>query len=687
MENDVTSMIVPILDGLRGRAAKTVAYRAGLTYLDEFPEHLKSVFAIDTETTGLNPRRDGVVGISLSDTTDRGFAYEVKNMTSDNIETLQRGWRAPAVLTAEEQSNNAVREAETILGVNEQSTDPALCETLHIADDQSGLVAPGREGSVALPGSYLIAHNWQFDGPALRQLGIDRDCDFDTMVAAYVLRHKRVGLKPLGSGILDIDMQGIDDLIQGGKYTMEDIPWPLAVPYACADADVTLQLYNIFRPQIEADPKLKTIFDMEMRLLPYLIRMTDNGVKVDGQYLKNMEGEIETERFSILSQIRNLIGDPAFNPDSPAKLSKLLFEEIGLEPIKSTDTPGQYATGKDVLEELRHEHPVIDLVQRYRELRTLVRTFVSKLPGILEADSRMRTNWRQTVVVTGRLSSSPNLQNIPVRTSIGDRIRAAFIPDIGNCFVGADYSNLEVRVLAHLSQDQNLIDIICADEDVHILTACMAFGLKKDEIDWNKEGKPLRDAGKVTFFATGYGAMENKIAQLFRPIISRSQARELSDRTPYRNSDPYINAAKATIEGIYLAYPRLKVWKQENIRACAERGYAESLLGRRAYVDNLLSSSSKARAQDERFVCNMPVQSTASGDIMKLAMLGIWDILKDESWWKPWGQIHDELQNEVPIEKAGEMKYILEAIMPNVIQLDVPLKVDVKIGASWAETH
>jgi len=274
-----------------------------------------------------------------------------------------------------------------------------------------------------------------------------------------------------------------------------------------------------------------------------------------------------------------------------------------------------------------------------------------------------------------------------VRGNIGDRIRAAFVPNPGNVFVGGDYSNLEVRVLAHLSQDENLLNVINAGEDVHKLTACMAFGLKMDEVDWEKEGKALRDAGKITFFAVGYGAMENKIAQLFRPIITRSQAVELSNRTSYRNSDPYINVAKATIEGIYLAYPRLKVWKQENIRLCAQRGYAESMMGRRAYIENLLSTSSKARAQDERFVCNFPIQATASGDIMKLAMVAIWDILKDEDWWWPWGQIHDELQMEVPAEKAAEMQYIMEAIMPNVVELDVPLPVDVKVGTSWAQTH
>ena len=578
-----------------------------------------SEMSIDTETTGLNPRRDRVVGISLS-------------VGKDTAQVVK-------------------------------------------AEEVAGTPAPHVK---------IIAHNWAFDAPALAQLGWVLDCEFDTMIAAYVLGYKRVGLKWLSEEVLGIKMQGIDDLILKGKYTMADVPWSLTVPYAGADADITKQLKGVFRERLAQEPKLQSVFETEMRLLPLLIRMSDVGAKLDVETLAGMGEELWKERATLKRQVKAFSPNPEFNPDSPAQVSNLLFGVLGLEPRRSTDTPGQFATGKDSLEEQAGEHAVIELLLRYRQVSKLLAGFIEKLPKEVDPlTGRIHPNWRQTVVVSGRLSCEPNLMNIPIRGWIGEAIRACFVAEEGNLIVGADYKALEVRVLAHLCGDANLCQIILDGKDPHALTASFIFQVPYDEV-----AAKMRDVSKTAFFALVYKAGPMRISKLLKPFLTEAEATELVERKGRRAGQrPYLALAKIVIEGIYATYPGIRLWQEAEIAKARKLGYTESLLGRRAYVPYINDESEKTRAEQERFVCNFPVQATASGDIVKLGMIELWDTFKSKDWYMPFLQVHDELQAEVPYEFSDELKWATEGILPNVVKLDVPLEVDCKVGKTWAETH
>lgn len=593
------------------------------------------MLAIDSETSGLDPRRDELVGVSMS-------------------------------------------------------SEPGKAYAAYIKEDFKTLVIQGGSRIPEQPTSRLVMHNAAFDVPALRRLGWELECDADTMLMAYILGKPRLGLKPLSETELGVKMQGIDDLIQQGQYTMRDVPWDLVVPYACSDADQTLQLYQKFSADLAQEPKLQALFDLEMRVLPMLIRMSDIGVKVDQQKLTRMGGEIKKEITRLEAEIIQDAGEPDLDLSSPQQLSNLLFGKLGLEPIRSTQTPGQFSTDKDSLTELADEHPIANKLLEWREHTTLLGTFVGKLPQLIKPDTgRIHTTWRQARVVTGRLSSQdPNLMNIPVHGRIGDALRAAFIPDEGNLFIGADYSGIEVRVLAHMSGDERLCEMINGDEDPHAWTASYVFGLPIEEVSKGGKHEYLRALGKTLFFAILYRATDHRIANLLRSEISVDEARNLCQRRGKSpKGEPYRMLGGLVINGIYEIYPGVGLWQERTIQEARDTGYTSSLLGRRRPLPYIRHSSEKARAADERIACNHPIQATAGGDIMKLAMAELWEAFKGCDWFWPLLQIHDELQNEAPKEKAKEVEWAMAEIMPNVLPLEVPLEVETKVGRSWAETH
>ncbi len=621
-------MIPTILTAEVKRSRVAVEYQENLDYRSGWPDKYDTEIAVDTETTGLNPREDRCVAVSMSQDIDEAWvssAKVIQEISAPDLETVS-----------------------------------------------------------------AIGHNIQFDDPVLRGIGKKLNWTFDTMVAAYVLGRPRMGLKILSPRELGITMQGIDDLIQKGQFTMEDVPWDVLTHYAGADADLTLQLKHLFQAELDKEPKLQAIFDLEMAVMPMLIRMSDVGVSVDSDYLIPMGEKIEEELDVLKVKIKQYSKNPAFNPDSPAQLSKLLFTDLGIEPIRSTDTPGQFKTDKDTLQELGYEHPVVNDIVEYRRLGVLLRTFVRKLPGIVsEVSGRIHCSWNQIRVITGRLSSNdPNLQNIPVRGKIGDAVRAGFIPLPGNCYVGADFSGIEIRVIAHMTGDAQLCEMIAEGVDPHGWMANYMFDLGFKNNYKAQVPALLRDVAKTGFFCIVYRGSEYALSKLLRPVLSWSEASEMCERRnvkPGRN--PYITLAKQVIKGTYDAYKGLRPWQDREIELSAQRGYTESLEGRRRSLVNLRAPSVKAREADERVACNHPIQATAGGDIMKRAMLAVWDEFKGYDWFWPVLQIHDELQIEVPIERGHMMKDALIEIMPSVLKLDVPLAVDAKVGKSWAETH
>ena len=511
-------------------------------------------------------------------------------------------------------------------------------------------------------GVSRVAHNANYDLTLLSNYGIDPQgvIDHDTMIAAHLLGNNRLGLKTLALSILGHEMTEITDLIGRGakQKTFNEVAIEDGAPYAAADADFTLRLRQQFEPVLERQGFDDLMADVELPLVPVLVDMQRSGVRLDSGILHEMSRDLKEQLDQIETDLYGDIGH-SVNINSPKQLSDLLFGELGLP--KTRRTKSGYSTDANALESLKGMHPVVDRILDYRQVSKLKSTYVDALPEMVNAGTgRIHTSYHQTGSATGRVSSSdPNLQNIPVRTELGRQVRRAFVADGGCQLLSADYSQIELRVLAHLSQDPSLLEAFRRGEDIHAATASQMFNVPINEVDSEQ-----RRIAKVLNFGVIYGLGPYGISQ--QTGFSREEGRNFIDT--YLSRYPGINDYLESVK--------------DQARATM---YAETLLGRRRYFPDIQSTNHNTRAAAERMAINMPIQGTAA-DIMKKAMINVHARMQREQMRSRMIlQVHDELVFEVPDDEMNHMTALALDEMPAALDLDVTLKVDVKSGHSWGD--
>ena len=512
-----------------------------------------------------------------------------------------------------------------------------------------------------------IGQNLKYDISMLEQYGISvRGKMFDTMLAHYLLEpEQRHNMDYLAEVYLNYITIPIEDLIGKGRQqkTMREVPVELVKEYAAEDADITLQLYEKLMPLLKENGVEKLFYEIEMPLVPVLSRMEANGVKIDTENLHQISEEFGREIHKIEEEIYELAGTP-FNIASPKQLGEILFEKLKIdEKAKKTKT-GQYATGEEVLQKLLHKHPIIQKILDYRSLTKLKSTYLDALPALVNPkDGLIHTSYNQAVTATGRLSSNnPNLQNIPVRTEKGREIRRAFVPRReAYTLLAADYSQIELRIIAHLSQDPAMVADFNLGHDIHAATAAKVFHVPMDQVT-----KEQRSRAKAVNFGIIYGMSAFGLAE--RMELSRSEAADI-------------------IKKYFEEYAGIKEYMNRSIALARERGYAETILGRRRYLRDINSANSVVRGFAERNAINAPIQGS-SADMIKIAMIGIHqelERLKMQS--KMILQVHDELVFDAHLDELNELKSIVENKMVNALPLSVPVIVEMNTGSNWLEAH
>ena len=512
-----------------------------------------------------------------------------------------------------------------------------------------------------------IGQNLKYDISMLAQYGINvKGKMFDTMLAHYLLEpEQRHNMDYLAEVYLNYITIPIEDLIGKGRQqkTMREVPVELVKEYAAEDADITLQLYEKLLPLLKENGVEKLFYDIEMPLVPVLSRMEANGVKIDTQNLQQISEEFGGEIQKIEEEIYALAGTP-FNIASPKQLGEILFEKLKIdEKAKKTKT-GQYATGEEVLQKLLHKHPIIQKILDYRSFTKLKSTYLDALPALVNPkDGLIHTSYNQAVTATGRLSSNnPNLQNIPVRTAQGREIRRAFVPrSEAYTLLAADYSQIELRIIAHLSQDPAMVADFNLGHDIHAATAAKVFHVPMNEVT-----KEQRSRAKAVNFGIIYGMSAFGLAE--RMELSRSEAADI-------------------IKKYFEEYAGIKEYMNRSIALARERGYAETILGRRRYLRDINGANSVVRGFAERNAINAPIQGS-SADMIKIAMIGIhqeMQRLKMQS--KMMLQVHDELVFDAHLDELDTLKAIVNDKMVNALPLSVPVVVEMNTGSNWLEAH
>ena len=584
--------------------------------LDELLNRLSAAksFAFDLETTSLDTMSAQLVGISLSPA--RGEAYY--------IPVGHVGWGEVEQLPLEQ----------------------VIARLKPLLEDNT---------------SAKLAHNGKYDMEVLAEYGITvKNLTFDSMIAAYLLSEKSLGLKALAFSKLAIEMTPITDLIGSGakQISMSQVEVARAADYACADADMTGQLAELLEVELHQQGLWQLFSQVELPLVPVLVHMERNGVALDTELLRQMSHRLGEQLLKLEAEIYNSVGHQ-FNINSPQQLSAVLFEELRLTPARKTK--GGYSTGAAVLEELRGTHPIIEFILEYRQLNKIKSTYIDALPNLINPKTgRVHTSFNQTRTATGRLSSSePNLQNIPVRGELGKEVRQAFIAPPGSYLLAADYSQIDLRALAHLSQDKSLLDAFHRDEDIHTATAAQVFGVEPSEVT-----PDMRRVAKTVNFGVIYGMSDYGLEQATE--LSREEAAQF-------------------IAAYFEKYPGVKQYLESTKEQAREKGYVQTLLGRRRSIPEINSSNRQVREAAERMAINMPVQGT-SADIIKVAMIQLdREVDKRQLKSKMLLQVHDELIFEVPEAEREEMRQMVPEIMSTALELSVPLKVDIKTGTNWGE--
>ena len=515
--------------------------------------------------------------------------------------------------------------------------------------------------------SHKIAHNYKFDYIVLKNAGFDlRGRVFDTMVAAYLLdASQRLKMDTLSVKYLGYEPVPIEKLIGGkgkGQKSMADLPHSEIVDYACEDADITFRLYEVLKKKLEEDELTDIAEKLEFPLIMVLAEMERTGIHVDEMMLKDFSDELTADLKEVEASIYEKTGEE-FNINSPQQLGKILFEKLGLPAGKKTKT-GQYSTSESVLSELAAEYDVPSMILDYRSLSKLRSTYVDALPKLInENTGRIHTDFNQTVAATGRLSSSnPNLQNIPIRTARGREIRKAFVPEDGFSILAADYSQVELRVIASISGDENMIAAFKNGEDIHSRTAKEIFDLDSlDEVTPNQRRK-----AKEVNFGIPYGVSAYGLAS--RLGISNGEGKEM-------------------IEQYFERFPGIRDYIDNTIAFAKENGYVATLLGRRRYIPDIHSRNWNVRGFAERTAINMPIQGTAA-DIIKLAMIDIDRYLtENDCMSRMLLQVHDELVFEIADDEKESVPDKIKELMESAFELDVPLDVEMGLAENWLDAH
>lgn len=508
-----------------------------------------------------------------------------------------------------------------------------------------------------------IGHNLKFDHLVLENHGVSmQGISFDTLIAAWLLNPGSfsLGLKNIVFQELGIQMQEIEELIGKGKkqISMAEVPVHDVANYACADADMAFRLKIALEKKLKSQKLLHVFETYELPLIAVLARMERNGVRIDCDFLRGMSEDVTRQLDLIIKEIYRSVGHE-FNLNSPKQLADVLFIELKLPTITKTKTG--FSTDESVLSSLKNAHPAISSLLKYRELSKLKNTYIDALPNLVDDQSRLHTSFNQTGASSGRLSSSdPNLQNIPIRTELGAKIRNAFIVPKGSVILAADYSQIELRILAHLSQDPVLVSAFKHNEDVHTVTASTIYGVSKDNVT-----KDMRRVGKTVNFALMYGISAFGLSQQLG--ISRHEA-------------------QAFIERYFITYSGVKEFFDKLLKKASEDGFVETISGRRRYIPELKSTIPNLKRAGERMALNLPMQGT-SADIIKLAMVAIDRYLVQNNFQtKMVLQVHDELVFEAHQAELATIAPRIRSAMTNATHLSVPLVVDLKAGKSWGET-
>ena len=513
-----------------------------------------------------------------------------------------------------------------------------------------------------------VGHNLKFDIKVLFKYGISVCAPiYDTMIAHYIINpDMRHNLDSLAESYLNYSLISEEDLIgKKGKNqkSIRDIPIEEITEYSVQDPDLCLQLKEIFDKEIK-DNNLSEIFsEIELPIIEVLSFMEKEGIKIDEKYLKSLEDDFQNELNILENKIFKESGED-FNLNSPKQLGEILFNKLKLVSNPKKTKTGQFSTSEEVLSALSKDHKIISNILEWRSLDKLLNTYVKALPNEINSSTgRIHTKFNQAVTSTGRLSSNnPNLQNIPIRTENGQKIRKAFTPrDKDFILMCADYSQIELRVIASLSGDINMIDAFNKDEDIHTSTASRIFNVHKDKVS-----REQRSNAKTVNFGIIYGV----------------SAFGLSQQTDLNRKE-----SKILIDNYYENYPTLKEYMSKQIDFARENGYVETLMGRRRYLTNINSQNGMIRSADERNAVNAPIQGSAA-DIIKIAMKNIFNILNEKQFKsKMILQVHDELVFDVHLSELDKIKKVVKNSMENAVTLDIPLKVDIGTGKNWLEAH
>ena len=515
--------------------------------------------------------------------------------------------------------------------------------------------------------SLKVGQNIKYDMQVLQNYGISlKGKIFDTMIAHYVMQPEmRHNMDYLAEVYLNYKTVHIEELIgEKGKNqkNMRDLDPKNVYVYAAEDADITFKLYHILVEELKKNDAEKVFYEVEMPLVPVLANIERNGVRIDTDSLKQSAIEFTRRLNEIETTIYELAGT-SFNIASPKQVGEILFERLKVvEKAKKTKT-GQYVTSEEVLQNLHSKHPIIAKILEYRGLKKLLTTYIDALPQMINPrTNRIHTSFNQTVTATGRLSSSnPNLQNIPVRDEDGKEIRKAFIPDDGCLFFSADYSQIELRIMAHLSKDENMIAAFSNNEDIHAATAAKIYHIDLDAVT-----KEMRRKAKTANFGIIYGISVFGLAE--RMEVDRKEAKEL-------------------IEEYFKTYPKVKQYMDHSIEVAKENGYVETIFHRKRYLPDINSKNGIVRGYAERNAINAPIQGSAA-DIIKVAMARIFECFQAEGLRsKMILQVHDELNFSVYPEEKEAVERIVIREMDNAYKMSVPLKADCGWGNNWLEAH
>jgi DNA polymerase-1 len=516
------------------------------------------------------------------------------------------------------------------------------------------------------PDILKVGQNIKYDLQVLRNYGIRLAGPMaDTMIAHYLLHPEmRHGMDYLAEAYLRYRTIPITELIGSGKQqkSMADLSPEEIRVYACEDADITLRLHHLFLPQLKEQNLLPLFEDLEMPLVAVLAEMERNGVCLDTAALHETSGKFTRLMEDLEKEIHALAG-MEFNIASPKQVGEVLFDRLQITSKPKKTKTGQYVTSEDVLESLRSKHPIVEKILEHRGVKKLLGTYVDALPLLINPRTgHIHTNFNQTITTTGRLSSSnPNLQNIPVRDAMGKEVRKAFVSCPGELFFSADYSQIELRIMAHLSQDANLIDAFMQGHDIHTATAAKIFKKELSEVTADERRK-----AKTANFGIIYGISAFGLAE--RMGVSRTEAKQLIDE-------------------YFITYPGVKAYMDRSIAMAREEGFTTTLWQRRCYLPDINSHNATVRGYAERNAINAPIQGTAA-DIIKVAMVRIHKRMQAEGVQSRMIlQVHDELNFSVPPHEKETIQRIVIEEMQAAAQLRVPLIADCGWGENWLEAH